>query len=188
MATSVFRVWLRHTPRRASCCSFVRQFLLGTALLGFSVDASAEKLLVDAVVSASSGVEGADVGYGKLEWQRQRVLLRLGAEWSSSASFQESLGVYGLIEIERSGSFGAELAYRRTLSKLLAAHAGIIAILRPESLFGVSGGFTGNLDFTDTFGVFVDLSAMAFPLGSDRPTPSAVVIWFSGGAGLRFHF
>jgi hypothetical protein len=161
---------------------------LGLGIASLSPSASAEKLLIDAVVSAASGVEGADPGLGTLQWQRQRILLRLGAEWSASNTFQESFGVYGLIELERSGSFGAELVYRRSLNKLLSAHAGMIAILRPESLYGASGGFTGAFDISDALSVFIDLSATAFPFGSDRPTASAVVIWMSGSAGVRLHF
>jgi hypothetical protein len=178
-------LFARVRPLRSAFLGVVSALLL---LVYNPGTAKAEKLLVDGVVSASSGLEGADPGFGKLEWQRQRLLVKLGAEWSNSETFQQAIGVAGLLELERSGAFGAEVYYRQTLHKLLLGHAGLIGILRPESLFGVNAGVALQIDIGDTLGVFADVSAAAFPLGSDRPHGSAVVIWVTGGLGVRLHF
>lgn len=150
--------------------------------------ALAQKLLIDGVIAVHSGLEGADPGFGVVEWQRQRLRLQLGAEWSSSESKKHALGLYGLFELERSGSFGAEFRYRTWMNKSVGAFVGPVAILRPQSLFGVQAGVTFALPLGDDFALFAEGSFAAFPLGSDLPHSGAIIMWASLGVGLKLHF
>lgn len=140
---------------------------------------------VDGVFALQSGVEGADPGLGQLVWQRARTRLALGAEWFTEESLRESVGLYALIELERSGSFGAEARYRRWVNRWLGGFAGVTAILQPESLLGVTGGVTGTYGLGAKVAAFAELSASAFPIGTDRPQGEAVVVWLSGSLGVR---
>lgn len=144
--------------------------------------------VVDGTFAVHSGFEGADPGVGAIAWQRARTRLAVGAEWLTDDTRREAIGLSALIELERSGSFGAEVRYRRWLYPWLGAYAAVTSILQPESLLGVSGGATGALPLGPRAALFAELSVSAFPLGTDLPHDEAVLIWGSLGVGVRLRF
>ncbi len=144
--------------------------------------------VVDGTFAVQSGLEGADPGTGAVAWQRARTRLALGAEWLTDDTRREAIGLSALIELERSGSFGAEVRYRRWLYPWLGAYAAVTSILQPESLLGVTGGVTAVLPLGRAAGLFGELSTSAFPLGTDLPHDEAVLIWTSLAAGVRLRF
>lgn len=143
---------------------------------------------VDASFAIQSGAEGADPGIGVFVWQRARTRVAFGADWFTDDLLNESIGVLALVEFERSGAFGAEVRYRRWLFDWLGAFAGCTAMLQPESLLGVTGGATAALPLGENLALFGELSASVFPLGTDLPTPEAVLLWGSAGFGVRMRF
>jgi hypothetical protein len=177
---------LAKAQRRSTTCWALALASLAGAL--GPRDALAQKLLIDGTASVHSGLEGADPGIGAVEWQRQRTRLLLGAEWSSSESKRQSLGLYGLFELERSGSIGAEFRYRSWMNEVIGAYVGPVAVLRPQSLYGGAAGIDVNIPLGSRLGVFAEASFAAFPIGSDRPTPSAIVMWASLGLGAKLQF
>jgi len=144
--------------------------------------------VVDGTFAIQSGLEVADPGLGALAWQRARTRVALGAEWLTDDSRREAVGLNVIMELERSGSFGAEVRYRRWLFPWLGAYAAVTSILQPESLLGVTGGATGLLPLGRRAGLFAELSATAFPLGTDLPHDEAVLFWASLGVGIRLRF
>jgi hypothetical protein len=150
--------------------------------------AAGNKPVVHGVVSIGTGVEGADPGIGAIQWQRARTRLHLGGEWRGSESEGEAWGLYGLFELERSGGAGLELLYRRTIASGVGGFVGPIAVLRPESLYGVHAGLSYNLAFSQRFGLLFQGGFAGFPLGSDRPNIDAVVMWGTFSLGLTVGF
>jgi hypothetical protein len=143
---------------------------------------------VDGVFALQTGAEGADPGIGQYEWQRARTRIALGAEWYTEHTFTETVALYGLVELERSGGFGAEVRYRRWMNRWLGGFVGVTAILQPESLLGATGGATAIYGLGGKAAIFAELSASAFPLGTDLPHGDSVVTWLSLGAGVRLGF
>lgn len=143
---------------------------------------------VDGVFALHTGAEGADPGTGQLVWQRARTRMSLGAEWYTEESLREAVGLHALIELERSGGFGAEVRYRRWVNRWLGGFAAVTSILQPESLLGVTGGVTGIYGLGAKAGVFAELSVSAFPLGTDLPRGDAVMLWMSASLGVRLGF
>jgi hypothetical protein len=143
---------------------------------------------VDATFAIQSGVEGADPGIGVFVWQRARTRVAFGADWFTDELMHESIGVLALVEVERSGAFGAEVRYRRWLNDWLGAFAGGTLMIQPESLLGITGGMTAAFPLGKHWAWFGELSASVFPLGTDLPTPEAVLVWGSAGLGVRMRF
>lgn len=143
---------------------------------------------VDGVFALQTGAEGADPGLGQYVWQRARTRIALGAEWYTEHTFTETVALYGLIELERSGGFGAEVRYRRWMNRWLGGFVGVTAILQPESLLGATGGATATYGLGGKAAIFAELSASAFPLGTDLPHGDSVLTWISLGAGVRLGF
>lgn len=160
---------------------------IGAAVLAAPTQSHAQQR-VDATISLQSGAEGADPGIGVFSWQRARTRVAFGADWFTDDMLNESIGVLALVEFERSGAFGAEVRYRRWLFDWLGAFAACTAMLQPESLLGVTGGATAALPLGERLAVFGELSASVFPLGTDLPTPEAVLLWGSVGVGVRMRF
>lgn len=163
---------------------------LGAAWATFIVasDAAAQKMLLDGVASIHSGLEGSDPEVSAMQWQRQRTRLQIGAEWSSSESKAHALALYGLFELERSGSVGAEFRYRIWMNPFIGAFAGPIAVFRPDSLYGIQAGLTGALPVGKDVALFAEASMAGFPIGSDRSHSGATVVWASFGLGAKLHF
>lgn len=143
---------------------------------------------VDATFALQAGAEGADPGLGVFVWQRARTRIALGADWYTDDLMEESVGVLALIEVERSGAFGAEVRYRRWLLDWLGAFAAGTLMIQPESLLGVTGGATALFPMSKKLSVFGELSVSVFPLGTDLPTPEAVLVWGSASVGVRMRF
>jgi hypothetical protein len=143
---------------------------------------------VDASFAIQSGAEGADPGIGVFVWQRARTRLAFGADWFTDEVMQESIGVLALIEVERSGAFGGEVRYRRWLNDWLGAFAAGTLMMQPESLLGITAGVTALFPIGKKLDLFGEVSASVFPLGTDLPTPEAVLVWGSGGLGVRMRF
>lgn len=143
---------------------------------------------VDGVFSLQTGAEGADPGLGQYVWQRARSRLTLGAEWFTEDTYREAIGLSALIEVERSGGFGAEVRYRRWVNNWLGGFAAVTALIQPESLLGATGGVTGIYGLGAKAAVFAELSASVFPLGTDLPHNEAVLSWLSVGFGVRLGF
>ncbi len=159
----------------------------GTAAL-LNVSPCTAQPKVDGVFALQTGAEGADPGIGQYVWQRARTRIALGAEWFTEQTLTETVGLYGLIEVERSGGFGAEVRYRRWMSRWLGGFVGVTAMLQPESLLGATGGATAIYGLGAKASVFAELSASAFPLGTDLPHGDAVVTWLSLSLGVRLGF
>lgn len=171
-------------PRLLALCTT----LLAT-LLGWAPPARAQgEPVVTGIVALGTGAEGVDPGIGAVQWQRARTRLHLGGEWRGSESTGEAWGLYGLFELERSGSAGVELKYRRFLDWGLGGYVGPIAILRPESLYGVHGGLSYHLSFNQRLGLLFEGGFAGFPFGSDKPNIDAVVMWGTFSAGLTVGF
>lgn len=143
---------------------------------------------VDGVFALQTGAEGADPGLGQYVWQRARTRVGLGAEWYTEHTFSETVGLYGLIELERSGGFGAEVRYRRWVNSWLGGFVGVTALLQPESLVGATGGATAIYGLGAKASAFAELSVSAFPWGTDLPHGDAVVTWLTLGLGVRLGF
>lgn len=143
---------------------------------------------VDGVFGVQSGAEGADPGLAQFVWQRARTRLALGAEWYTEDTWSETVGLYGLIEVERGGGFGAEVRYRRWVNRWLGGFVGVTAMLQPESLLGATGGVTGIYGLGGKASAFAELSATAFPLGTDLPHGEGVLVWMSASLGVRLGF
>jgi hypothetical protein len=158
--------------------------LTAATLLLSSVSRAQGEPVVTGLVALGTGVEGADPGIGAMQWQRARTRLHLGGEWRGSESTGEAWGLYGLFELERSGSAGAELKYRRFLDWGLGGYVGPIAVLRPESLYGVHAGISYHLSFNQRLGLLFEGGFAGFPLGSDRPNMDSVVMWGTFCVGL----
>lgn len=144
--------------------------------------------VVTGIVGIGTGVEGADPGIGAVQWQRARTRLQLGGEWRGSESTGEAWGLHGLFELERSGSVGAELRYRRFMESGFGGFVGPIAILRPESLYGLHGGLSYHLNIKRKVGLLFEGGFAGFPLGSDRPNIDSVVMWGTFSVGLTVGF
>lgn len=161
--------------------------LLATLLSSGQAKAQGEPV-VTGVVMVGTGAEGVDPGLAAVQWQRARTRLHLGGEWRGSESENEAWGLYALFELERAGSAGAELRYRRFLDSGFGGFVGPIAVLRPESLYGLHAGLSYNLKFSPRFGLLVEGGFAGFPLGSDKPNIDAVVMWATLNFGLTVGF
>lgn len=157
---------------------------LAVAALAMTQQARAEELLMDGTFGLGSGLEAGDPGTG-LEWRRARLRVMGGVDLRSDEGQADALGFRAFVEIEKRASFGGEVRYERWMARNFGVWAGLTGTVTPETLFGGSLGCTAILPFGKKFGLFLEPSFHALPLGSDTPGDS-VLVWALLSAGLRF--
>ncbi len=145
--------------------------------------APAQSWVLDAHLGLKTGLEGADVGDG-VDWQRARTRLVLGMDFGSDESHWTTIGARAFVELERSVSVGAELGVMHWFTPRLGGFIGGVAVIAPETLVGGTANLIYVFPLSEGFGLFVDGSISALPLGSDRPG-DGTVLWLLLGIGVR---
>jgi hypothetical protein len=145
--------------------------------------APAQSWVLEAHAGLKTGLEGADVGDG-VDWQRARTRLVLGIDFGSDESHWTTIGTRVFVELERSVSVGAELGWMHWFSPKLGTFLGAVAVIAPETLVGGTANVIYVFPLGESFGLFVDGSVSALPLGSDRPG-DGTVLWLLLGIGVR---
>jgi hypothetical protein len=153
---------------------------LSVACVFASLPCLAQQYLIGAGASLSSGLEGGcKVG----PW-RARTRLRLGGDLRVDESPEDIFGFGLLAEIEPHSAFGADVRYERAVGERFRLDAGVLGILAPSSLYGVSGGLVYRLPISKKAQVELGPEGDVFFLGSDLP--DGVVVWqFRLQGGLR---
>ncbi len=147
------------------------------AALAWAAPAGAQQYLVGADAAVSSGIEGGGVGLF-----RTRTRLRLGADVRVDEFPEDILEVGLLAEVEPRSGFGADVRYARMAGEHFVFEAGVMAILAPDTLYGVCGGATYRLPLGKRVQITLGPEADFFFLGTDLPR--GTVIWqlrFQGG-------
>lgn len=156
---------------------------LGLALALGAGPARAQRWVLDAHAGLKTGLESADTGAG-VDWQRARTRLVLGMDVGSDESHFTTIGVRGFVELERSVGVGAELGVMHWFIPELGGFLGASAVIAPETLVGGTANLIYLIAFSERFGLFLDASVTALPLGSDRPG-DGTVLWLLFGIGVR---
>lgn len=158
--------------------------LAACATLGSEREAQAEELLMDGNFGVGSGFEGGDAGSG-FGWRRARLRLVGGVDLRSDEDQADAVGFRALVEIEKRASVGGELRYERWMARNFGVWAAVSGTVTPYTLFGGGVGATAIIPFGKKFGLFLEPSCQAFPLGNDTPGDS-VLVWGLFSAGVRF--
>ena len=138
--------------------------------------AHAEGYMYQSYFGIGSGLEGSDAGTGTLGWQRARLRLSAGLDLLDEDDPVQAFGFRAAVELEKRGSLGGELRYSRWLGRGFGGFVGVTGTVAPETLLGGVVGATLVIPLGKRFGLFVEPSISAFPLGSDLPGDS-VLIW-----------
>ncbi|MDF3070466.1 MAG: hypothetical protein K0R38_6067 [Polyangiaceae bacterium] len=147
-------------------------------------DARAEELMMDGVFGVGTGIEGGDPGNG-LAWRRARLRMLGGVDLRSDEGQADAIGFRAFVEVEKRASVGAEVRYERWMARNFGVWANLSGTVTPYTLFGGGFGCTAILPFGKKFGLFIEPSFQAMPLGSDTPGDS-VLVWGLLSAGVRF--
>lgn len=147
-------------------------------------EARAEELLMDGNFGLGSGIEGGDPGTG-MSWRRARLRVLGGVDLRSDEGPADALGLRAFVEVEKRASVGAEVRYERWMARNFGVWANLSGTVAPETLFGGGFGATAIIPFGKKFGLFIEPSFQALPLGSDTPGDT-VLIWGLLSAGVRF--
>lgn len=158
--------------------------LAAAASLGGERAARAEELLMDGTFGVGTGIEGGDSGAG-LTWRRARLRMMGGVDLRSDEGEADAVGFRAFVEIEKRATVGAEVRYERWMARNFGVWANLTGTVAPETLFGGGFGCTAILPFGKKFGLFLEPSFQAMPVGSDTPG-SSVLIWGLLSAGVRF--
>ena len=153
-------------------------------LLATTKQARAEELLMDGNFGLGTGLEGGDPGTG-MQWRRARLRVLGGVDWRSDEGQADAFGLRAFVEVEKRASVGAEVRYERWMARNFGVWAGLTGTVTPETLFGGGFGCTAIIPFGKKFGIFIEPSFQAMPLGSDTPGDS-VLVWGLLSAGVRF--
>lgn len=154
------------------------------AFVGSTRPASADELLLDGNFGIGTGLEGGDPGTG-LEWRRARFRVLGGIDLRSDEGPADALGFRAFVEVEKRSAIGGEIRYERWMGRNFAVWAALSGTLAPETLFGGGFGCTAVIPFGSKFGLFIEPTFQALPLGSDTPEDS-ILIWGLLSAGVRF--
>jgi hypothetical protein len=146
--------------------------------------AKAEGYLFDGQFGLGTGLEGGDPGTGSLEWQRARLRVIAGIDLRSDEDEAEGMGFRAFAEVEKRGSVGGEARYTKWMSRAIGVHGGILGTVAPETLFGAGVGATLMIPMGRRFGVYVEPTFSALPLGSDLPGDT-ILMWALLSAGVR---
>jgi hypothetical protein len=146
--------------------------------------ADAEELLLDGNFGLGSGLEAGDPGTG-LVWRRARFRVLGGVDLRSDEGPADALGFRAFVELEKRASVGAEVRYERWMGRNFGVWADLTGTVAPETLFGGGFGCTGIIPFGRKFGLFIEPSFQAMPLGSDTPGDT-ILVWGLLSAGVRF--
>ncbi len=147
-------------------------------------EAKAEELLMDGNFGVGTGLEAGDPGTG-LQWRRARFRVLGGVDLRSDEGPADALGFRAFVEVEKRASIGAEVRYERWMARNFGVWADLTGTVAPETLFGGGFGCTAIIPFGKKFGLFIEPSFQALPLGSDTPG-DGVLIWALLSAGVRF--
>lgn len=139
---------------------------------------------MDGVFGVGTGLEGGDPGNG-LQWRRARTRLIGGVDLRSDEGQADALGFRGFVEIEKRASLGGEVRYERWMARNFGVWASLGGTVAPYTLFGGGFGCTAIVPFGKKFGLFIEPTFQAMPLGSDTPGDS-VLVWGLLNAGVRF--
>ncbi len=163
---------------------WIASALAACATLASVRDVRAEELLMDGTFGLGTGIEGGDPGTG-LSWRRARLRVLGGVDLRSSEGQADAIGFRAFVEVEKRASVGAEVRYERWMARNFGVWANLSGTVAPETLFGGGFGCTAVLPFGKKFGLFIEPSFQAMPLGSDTPGDT-VLIWGLLSAGVRF--
>jgi hypothetical protein len=147
-------------------------------------EAQAEELMMDGTFGLGTGIEGGDPGTG-ISWRRARLRVLGGVDLRSDENQADALGFRAFVEVEKRASVGAEVRYERWMSRNFGVWANLSGTVTPYTLFGGGFGATAIIPFGKKFGLFIEPSFQALPLGSDTPGDS-VLVWGLLSAGVRF--
>jgi len=146
-------------------------WIVASLITAWTTSASAQEYLIGADMGISGGLEG---GGQPPQMRLTRTRLRLGADLRIDESPDDILEFGALAELAPAG-FGADLRYARMAGEHFVLDAGILAILVPESLYGVGAGLTYRLPISKRTQITLGPEADFFFLGADLP--DGVVIW-----------
>ncbi len=155
--------------------------LLSAMLL--ATPANANSWMYDAELGLTAGVEGNNPGTGSLEWQRARSRIFGGVELKNDEEEAAAYGFRVYSEFEKRGSLGGEARYVRYLGNF-GLYGALGGIVFPKSLLGVSMGAKLTLPLGDSWGLLLEPSFSAMPLGGDLPGDS-VLLWGLFSVGVR---
>lgn len=158
--------------------------LAACATLASEREARAEELMMDGVFGVGTGIEGGDPGSG-LTWRRARLRMVGGVDLRSDEGQADAIGFRAFVEVEKRASVGAEVRYERWMARNFGVWANLAGTVAPETLFGGGFGCTAIVPFGKKFGLFIEPSFQAMPLGSDTPGDS-ILVWGLLSAGVRF--
>jgi hypothetical protein len=150
-------------------------------LLASPRTADAQQYLVAADASVSSGVEGGAAGPFVT-----RTRLRLGADVRVDEFPEDILEVGLLAEVQPKAAFGADVRYARAAGEHFVFDAGAMAILAPDTLYGVCAGVTYRLPLSKHVQITLGPEGDFFFLGTDLPR--GTVLWqvrLSGGVRVE---
>jgi len=178
--------WLSSVRTRVKT-ALLRGSVSISALVGamfLAMPAHAEGYLLDGNFGIGSGLEGGDTGTGQFGWRRARLRITTGMDFRSDESQAESWGFRAFAEIEKRATLGGEARYERWLSHNVGAYGGVIGVVTPESLFGLTTGMDLVIPFGKRAGLFIEPSFSVLPVGSDLPS-SGPLLWLLLSAGLK---
>ncbi len=121
-----------------------------------------------------AGLEGGGSGYAA-GVRRTRTTLRLGADLWLDEWPNNSLGLGALVELEPVASFGADLRYQRRVADDFVFHAGVLGVLAPEQMVGVTFGVAYRLDLNDIVEINAGPMGHVYFIGSDLPADQ--ILW-----------
>ena len=179
-------MWLLETVQTPSSQQSIRWGVriatLSCAIL-LASPAKAEGWLFDAEVGLTAGIEGNNPGADSLAWQRARSRLFGGVEMRNDEEDEVGYGFRLYSEFEKQGSLGGEARYARYLGNF-GLYGAVGGIVFPRSLLGVSMGARYVLELPKDWGLLIEPSFSAMPLGGDLPEDS-VLLWGLLSVGLR---
>ena len=109
----------------------------------------------------------------------------VGLDMAVDEDAHQAFGFRAFVELEHTTTVGASLHYSFWLSRKFGLFAGFTGVIAPETLAGVEAGATYVIPLGKKFGIFLEPSLAALPIGSDRPSGS-VIVWALLSAGVRF--
>ena len=152
---------------------------LSVVLTSAAPTAVAQKYLLGASASGSSGIEGGGP-LGTVAQTRTRV--RLGGDVRVDESPEDAVLVGLDAEIAASSGIGADLRYGRILSDRFLVNVGVLGIVAPYSLYGAVGAIEYRIPLSKRVQITLSPEGDFFFLGSDLP--DGTIIWqvrFNGG-------
>jgi hypothetical protein len=158
--------------------------LVALALCFVARPSAAQTWKMDGLAGAGTGLEGGSPRDGSVSWHRARTRAVIGLDMAVDEAAYAAFGFRAFVELEHATTVGASLHYSYWLSKDIGVFGGFTGVIAPETLAGVEAGGTFVIPMGKKFGIFIEPSLAALPLGSDVPSGS-VVVWALLSAGVR---